>query len=233
MKNSYLVIKNKYTDDDKYLAVITENGLWIKDEINEDINIINANKVDNKFLLDVSITQFNNNFDILRVIHSEKVDITSVEWRILKPTILENNITIVFDEIKLLSNFDLKKINSLFSNLSSLTIIELFKLRENYKSLNYSVIEIDSHLYKILTYPLYLTLMTILSAVIMFNIGFQKNILFQIIFGILLSVIIYYINHFFNILGTGEKIPVILSIFFPLIILSIINITSIINLNEK
>ena len=225
MKNSYLVIKNKYTDDDKYLAVITENGLWIKDEINEDINIINANKVDNKFLLDVSITQFNNNFDILRVIHSEKVDITSVEWRILKPTILENNITIVFDEIKLLSNFDLKKINSLFSNLSSLTIIELFKLRENYKSLNYSVIEIDSHLYKILTYPLYLTLMTILSAVIMFNIGFQKNILFQIIFGILLSVIIYYINHFFNILGTGEKIPVILSIFFPLIILSIINIT--------
>ena len=233
MKNSYLVIKNKYTDDDKYLAVITENGLWIKDEINEDINIINANKVDNKFLLDVSITQFNNNFDILRVIHSEKVDITSVEWRILKPTILENNITIVFDEIKLLSNFDLKKINSLFSNLSSLTIIELFKLRENYKSLNYSVIEIDSHLYKILTYPLYLTLMTILSAVIMFNIGFQENILFQIIFGILLSVIIYYINHFFNILGTGEKIPVILSIFFPLIILSIINITSIINLNEK
>ena len=37
MKNSYLVIKNKYTDDDKYLAVITENGLWIKDEINEEI----------------------------------------------------------------------------------------------------------------------------------------------------------------------------------------------------
>lgn len=233
MKNSYLVIKNKYTDDDKYLAVITENGLWIKDEINEDINIINANKVDNKFLLDVSITQFNNNFDILRVIRSEKVDISSVEWKILKPKILENNITIVIDEIKLLSNFDLKKINSLFSNLSSLTIIELFKLRENYKSLNYSVIEIDSHLYKILTYPLYLTLMTILSAVIMFNIGFQKNILFQIIFGILLSVIIYYINHFLNILGTSEKIPVILSIFLPLIILSIINITSIIKINEK
>ena len=56
LKNSYLLIKNSYTNDDKYLAVITENGLWIKDKIKNKINIINANKVDNQFLLDVSIT---------------------------------------------------------------------------------------------------------------------------------------------------------------------------------
>jgi lipopolysaccharide export system permease protein len=67
----------------------------------------------------------------------------------------------------------------------------------------------------------------------MFNIGYRKNLLFRIIFGILLSVIIYYINYFFNILGTSEKIPLALSIFLPLIILSIINITSIIKINEK
>ena len=54
LKNSYLLIKNKYTDDNKYLAVITENGLWIKDEIDGKINIINANKVDNQFLINVS-----------------------------------------------------------------------------------------------------------------------------------------------------------------------------------
>ena len=53
MKNSYLLIKNKFSNDNKYLAVITENGLWIKDEIENKINIINANKVDNQFLLDV------------------------------------------------------------------------------------------------------------------------------------------------------------------------------------
>ena len=53
LKNSYLVIKNKYTDDGKYLAVINENGLWMKDEINKTINIINANKVNDEFLLDV------------------------------------------------------------------------------------------------------------------------------------------------------------------------------------
>ena len=67
----------------------------------------------------------------------------------------------------------------------------------------------------------------------MLNIGYQKNSFFKITIGILLSVVIYYINYFFNILGTNEKIPLILSIFMPLIILSIINFISIIRINEK
>ena len=103
---------------------------------------------------------------------------------------------------------------------------------ENYKSLNYSVIHLDSHLYKIISYPLYLVLITIFSAIIMLNIGYRKNTFFKITYGIFLSVIIYYINYFFNILGTNEKIPLLLSIILPLIILTIINFISIIKLNE-
>tara|TARA_B100000787_G_scaffold164356_1_gene146969 strand:- start:730 stop:1803 length:1074 start_codon:yes stop_codon:yes gene_type:complete len=233
LKNSYLVIKNKYVDDGKYLAVINENGLWIKDEIDQTINIINANKVDDEFLLDVLITQFDNSFNIIRTIQSEKINISTLNWKVINPKILENNILDTLDEIELRSNFDLKKINSLFSNLSSLSIINLIKLRKSYQSLNYSIIEIDAHLYKIITYPIYLTLISIFSAIIMFNIRYQKNSIFKIIFGIFLSVIIYYINYFFNILGISEKIPLILSITFPLVILFIINIISIVKLNEK
>ena len=35
LKNHYLNFKSKYTSDDKYLAVITNNGLWIKDKIKD------------------------------------------------------------------------------------------------------------------------------------------------------------------------------------------------------
>lgn len=233
LKNSFLLIKNSYTNDDKYLAVITENGLWIKDQINNNINIINANKVDNEFLVDVSITQFNKDFKILRIIKSDKVDISSYEWIVIKPKILENDELSFQDQIKLMSNFDLKKINSLFSNLYSLSIIDLINLKKSYKSLNYSLIDLNSHLYKIITYPVYLSLITIFAAIIMLNIGYGKNTFFTITYGIFLSVIIYYINYFFNILGTNERIPLFLSIILPLIILSIINFTSIIKLNEK
>tara|TARA_B100000787_G_scaffold122166_1_gene91891 strand:- start:4321 stop:5394 length:1074 start_codon:yes stop_codon:yes gene_type:complete len=233
LKNSFLQIKNQYTDDSKYLAVITENGLWIKDQIEEHINIINADKVDNQFLLNVDITQFDKDFNMIRIIKSKKVNISSYTWRVLEPVILENDIMSNFDKLEFVSNFDLKKINSLFSNLSSLTIIDLIKLRKNYKSLNYSLTEIDSHLYKLISYPIYLTLITVFSSIIMFNIGYQKNSLLSIVLGIFLSVVIYYVNYFLKILGTSEKIPLIVSVFLPLIILSIINMTSIIRLNEK
>ena len=233
LKNSFLLIKNNYSEDNKYLAVITGNGLWIKDEINNGINIINAHKVDNNFLLDVSITSFDKNFNHLEILQSKKIDIMSKRWVIFNPTILKNNSQTTLDEIILESNFDLKKINSLFSNLSSLTMIELINLRKSYKSLNYSITDVDSHLLKIISYPIYLTLITVFSTIIMFNVGYKKNTFFKITLGILLSVLIYYINNFFSVLGTNEKIPLILSIFLPLFILSIINFISIIKLNEK
>ena len=233
LKSSYLLIKNGYSADDKYLAVITKNGIWIKDEINDSINIINAERLEDEFLIDVSITRFNKNYDILEILQSKKVNITSKKWTLFNPILSKKNSQITLSKIILESNFDIKRINSLFSNLSSLSIIDLINLRNSYVSLNYSVTDIDSHLLKIATYPIYLTLVTIFSAIIMFNIGYQKNTFFKIMIGILLSVVIYYINNFLSVLGTNEKIPLVLSIFLPLILLSILNFISIIKLNEK
>ena len=49
LKSYYLDLKTKYTLDGKYLAVITNNGLWIRDMIDDKINIINASKIDKNF----------------------------------------------------------------------------------------------------------------------------------------------------------------------------------------
>ena len=189
--------------------------------------------MDNEFLMDVSITQLNKNFKLLNVINSKKIDISSLNWKIFDPLILKNNQEINLNEMEFKSNFDLQKINSLFSNLASLTVVELFELKKSYKNLNYSLIDINSHMYRIISYPIYLTLLTIFSALIMFNIGYQKNSFFKIALGIFLSVIIYYMNYFLNVLGTNEKIPLVLSILMPLILLTIINFIYIIKLNEK
>ena len=48
-KNVYLELKNKFSADDKYLAVVTKNGLWIKDKFEGNINIINASKLTKNF----------------------------------------------------------------------------------------------------------------------------------------------------------------------------------------
>ena len=121
----YLDLKNDYTLDNKYLAVITENGLWLKDEIDNSILIVNANSIDNYYLNQVSITELSNNFELVKNIEAEKVDIRNTIWKALNAKIHLNNTTSKEKEFLIKTHFDLEKINTLFSNLSSLTMWEL------------------------------------------------------------------------------------------------------------
>ena len=75
LKNFYLEKKSQYTVDGKYLAVITKNGLWIKDEINEKIYIINSSEIKGNFLIDNFITEFNKQYEVIRNIQSNKIDV--------------------------------------------------------------------------------------------------------------------------------------------------------------
>ena len=92
LKNLYLGLKSNYTEDKKYLAVITNNGLWIKDIYNEKILMINASSFNNNELVNTYISEFDKNFKIIRNIKSEKIDITNKEWIIKDAEIyIQNN----------------------------------------------------------------------------------------------------------------------------------------------
>ena len=75
--------------------------------------------------------------------------------------------------------------------------------------------------------------MTIIASIIMFNTKSFKSITLKISIGLFFSVIIYYVNNFFNVLGNTEKISIIASVWSPLIILSILNLLMIYQINEK
>ena len=233
LKSHYLQIKNEFTADNKYLAVITENGLWIKDEINGKINIINADKIDRNLLINVSIVQFDKNFNLLQSIESKEVDVKSKYWIIKNPIITKENLTNKLEFVNLNSNFDLEKISNLFSNLSAMSIMELSKLKKDYYSLGYSTVDIAVHQHKIFSIPIYLSIMTLLSGIIMINSKYKKSKIFNIILGISLSVIIYYVNYFSGLLGVNGKIPIILSVWLPLIVLILISMIGLVRLNEK
>jgi len=233
LKNFYIKIKSNYTSEENHLAVITKNGLWIKDISNDKITIINASKIENNFLLNVFITEFDKNFNVKRNIKSEKVDIIKKEWIIFNPRVYQNNEQYDFENLKINTSFDYEKIQNLFSNLSSLSLMKLIELRKNYKQLNYSTTEVDIQILKIITYPIYFVMMTILSAIIMFNTKKYKSTTLKICLGLFFSVIIYYLFNFFYTLGNIEKISLILSVCMPLLTLSIINCLLIFGLNEK
>ena len=233
LKSIYLNLKNNYTTDDKYLAVITNNGLWIKDNVNGKTSIINASKIDDKFLVEASITELDGKFNVIRHIETKKIDISENDWIILEPEIYVGNEKNKTRTLYFRSNFDYERIQSLFSNLSSLSIFELFQLKKNYDLLNLSTIEIELQLQKILSYPIYLCLMTMLASIIMFNLKNKKSNTLKISLGIFLSVLIYYMNNFLYVLGKTEKINVFFSIWFPIIILLILSFIYTLRINEK
>ena len=233
LQHYYLQIKNQFTEDKLYLAVINKNGLWIKDVVNNQTSIINSSKIDNNFLTNTFITTFDKNFNLIRGIKSDRIDIKNNEWLIYNATIFKDNINEKSDLFKFNSNFNQKRIEGLFSNLSSLSLLKLIDLRQNYKTLNYSTVDVEMQIYKIATYPLLLAIMTILSAIIMLNTKSSSSKVLKIIIGLFFSVIIYYINNFFNVMGSTEKLPLMLSIWTPIIFLSLINLVMLVNINEK
>ena len=233
LKHLYLEIKNDFASDNKYLAVITDNGIWIKDEIENNKIIINANLIEGNILKEVVITQFDNNFSPKKYIYGEIVDIKENDWVIKKATIIENNIRTIKDNLIFQSNFNSEKINTLFSNLTSLTIWELFNLKNEYDSVGYSVKEINLHLQKIYSFPVYLTILTIFASVLMLNVPINKPKFFYLIMGIFASVLIFYINHFSSLLGENNKLPVTLSVWLPHVVVSILTGIGMVRINEK
>ena len=233
LQSYYLEIKNQYSKDKTYLAVINKNGLWIKDIYNDNISIINSALIEENFLRETIITTFDKNYEPIRNIKSDKIDIKKNKWLVHNATIFEENTNKNVELFELNTNFNLKMIESLFSNLSSLSILQLINLRNNYKSLNYSIVDVEMQINKIFTYPIYLTLMTILSSIIMFNTKRFKSNTFKIVIGLFFSVTIYYISNFFNVMGTTEKIPMMFAIWVPLIFLAIINALMLVKINAK
>jgi len=233
LKNFYLEKKSQYTTDGKYLAVVTKNGLWIKDEIDDKIYVINSTEIKDNFLIDNFITEFNKNYEVIRNVQSKKIDVSKKQWIISNAKIYNNNDYEIKEVLKINTNFNYKRITTLYSNLSSLNFFQIIELKNNYKKLNYSLTEVNMQILKIIAFPLYLVLITILSALIMFKIKRLDTTTFKISLGLFISVIIYYINNFFLVMGNTERIPLIFAIFTPLVILGLFNTFMIYKINEK
>ncbi len=233
LKNIYLELKSPFTNDGKYLAVVTKNGLWIRDKVGDKTLVINSSKIDQNYLIDNFITVFDEKYNVLENINSNKIDITTNDWLIYDPKIYKKNNYESKKILQLKTNFNYKRIQSLYSNLTSLSVIELYQLRENYKKLNYSITDVDLQLLKIVTNPIYLVLMSLFSALIMIKIKHINNTTIKISLGLFFSVVIYYINNFFLVLGSTEKLTTMFSILIPLLMLTFINIFMLNRINEK
>ena len=236
LTHKYLDIKNEYTPDNDYLAALTENGIWIKDKIEGNTNIIRAKKLSQNDLIDVSIYKFDENNKPQVRIEARKADVSSNEWQLSDAIIyygVTNNLSTYLASHSFVSNFEINSIKNIFSNLDAVSFWELNKLKENYKYLGYSTKEIESEFQRALSFPLFLMSMTLLAGAVVMKIKYRGNYLAYVIIAIILSVIIFYLNDFSRALGETERISLIMSVWTPLSIVMIISSIGMIRVNEQ
>jgi len=233
LKSHYYNLKNNFSEENEYLAVVNESGLWIKEEIGETVNIIHAKKFKVNSIEKVTITQTNSNFKMANTIIAEKAYISKKLWKLVNVKIINHK-----GQRKKFSNFDYKSsfngeiIANLFSNLHSLNLYQLYELSENYTKIGYSTTNVMVHLNKLYSMPIFFLLMTVLGFLIMIKFKFIKTKFFTVVMGVFVSVIVYYLNYFSSIFGANETVPIGLSIWLPHLILLLICSLVMVRINE-
>jgi len=232
----YEDIKGGYDLDKSHLASINTNGIWIKEKIGKNINIIRSEKIKGNFLINLSIYKFNENNLLIERTEAKQANIRDTTWLIEDGYTIQfqdENIGNDFENLIFYSTFNREKLNSIYSNLDT---ISFYKLMTESKELvargyNSKLLKEKKHFY--LSLPFFLVLMVLLSGIFTLNSNERKQNVRYIFLSIITCVVIFYFKNFSTALGATEKIPLVLSVWSPVIILFLFCSVGIIQINEK
>ena len=237
MLRYYEKTKAQYARDIDHLITFNKNGLWIKENINKYERIITAENPEGKNLMDVKIFQFNEKYELEKKIYSKKVNIENFNWVMYDVVIFElkDDIFIkkVIEKYRINSSYNYEKIINLFNNSNTISFIDLFFNQKSLVEKGYNKEFLNQSLHSMLVLPFLLFLMTSIASILtMHTLKKSQNFKF-ILPGLILCVLIFYLKDLFLALGKTGRLPEILSIWSPVLTLSLFTFIGILQINEK
>ena len=231
----YEIEKAKYTRDIDHLISINKNGVWIKEVDSVGYKIINAEKIEGDILSKISIYIFDKNNKVIKRLESKSAIISESPWLMKNVTVFdfENNKKTNFEILKFNSDKTFDKINSLYRNLNTLSFINLIKNYQNLNDIGYSKKLLKEQIHKFISLPFFLFLMVVLASIFTIGTVTVKQNYYYLILSILISVIIFYFKDLSIALGQTGKVSLTLSIWMPLIAISLFCSIGVIQINEK
>ena len=231
--------KNKriFSQNDN-LIVINDTGLWFMESNENSYKIIRSDKIaNNDFskLYNSTIYELDKDFNLRKRYDSKLIFINKQNWILESSSILENNFTNIkkIDEIKFNSSINVNELKDLFSNVNTVSFWEII---QNIKILNergYSGEELKIKFHKYLSLPIYLLTMIILATVFTLNVKNNYSNFFYIFCGIILGILIYFLNDLSIALGLSGKISIELSVWIPIFLIIVISLLNLLRINEK
>ena len=237
MSKYYEKTKSNYSRDIDHLISFNSDGLWIKEKHNNEHRFISASRLEGLYLKDVTIFHLNNNSNLKEKIIAKSANIKNNEWILENVTIFKPNKDFVevikFDTFQINSIYNWKKINSLFKNFDTMSFLDLIL---NYNGLldnGYNKSFLNQSLHSMLVLPFFLLLMTSVASILTMGSLKSTNNLKMIVVGLITVVLIFYLKDLSLALGQIERIPLILSVWAPIIALTLFTFIGVLQINEK
>ncbi len=237
MAKYYEKTKSNYARDIGHLATFNKNGLWIKENYPNFQRIITAQKPEGTNLITVSIFNLDNNSNLISKINAEKADIKKKEW-ILHNVVfskIENEVFISEEKENLIiySKYNFEKINNLFKNFDTLSLIDIIMNKDSLSNRGYNMIFLNQNLHTMLTLPFLCFLMTAIGSILTLNTLKQSDGLKYVFVGLVTCILVFYFKDLFLALGQTNRMPLILSIWTPVLTLSFFIFIGVLQINEK
>jgi len=232
----YETIKSNIVQN-KNSIFINDNGLWILiNNENNNKKIIRIENLDfsKNLVKNITIFSFSKDFNLQSRTFSKEGIFSNKTLKLLNSTSFEgkkNNK--INTELQIDINFTLSDIQNTFKNSSSVSIYEIPNQIKNIQSLGYSTDYLRVQYQKLLSLPLYLLAMIILSGLMIVNLGTNMSYLFYVLTGVVISVVLYFLSDLSITMGKTEKINLELSVWLPIFFIMLINLVGLIQVNAK
>ncbi len=237
MSKYYEKTKSNYSRDINHLVSFNNNGIWIKENLENGYRIITAPKYNNENLNNVLIFNFDENFKLKEKIYSKNANIKNNDWILSDVSIFKidslKNKGIYKNNTIINSIYTYDKIINLFKNFETLSFNDLILNFQKLTDQGYNKIFLEQSLHSMLSMPFFLLIMSSLACIIAMGTLKKSNNVKFIFIGIFTCVIIYYLKDLSIALGQTNRIPLKLANWIPVISIGMLSLIGVLQINEK
>ena len=238
MLRYYEDLRSEYNET-KNLVFVNETGIWILDKNEKEKNIIRIEKISKDFSVVSQITIYNydssNNF--IRRIDATEGFIKDKNWQLNKVHIIssnkKNNKENYINNYNYISNVNINELKNVYKNTDTTSLLDINKEMSILEDKGYSTIDLRIRYQKLISFPIYLLAMSILSGLMIINLGKTSNYLKYGSYGVIISIIIYFLNDLSITIAKSGIISVDFSVWIPIFLIILINLVGITQVNAK
>jgi lipopolysaccharide export system permease protein len=238
MLRYYEDLRSEYNET-KNLVFVNETGIWILDKNEKEKNIIRIEKISKNFSVASQITIYNydssNNF--IKRIDATEGFIKDKNWQLNKVHIIssnkKNNKENYLNNYNYISNVNINELKNVYKNTDTTSLLDINKEMSILEDKGYSTIDLRIRYQKLISFPIYLLAMSILSGLMIINLGKTSNYLKYGTYGVIISIIIYFLNDLSITIAKSGIISVDFSVWIPIFLIILINLVGITQVNAK